>query len=74
MLELVLFLVFLWLFGKALGLTLRVTWGMAKVVALGLTCLALPVLVVAFVIAGGLSLLVPVALVAAAWCILKSCL
>lgn len=73
MLELILFLAFVWLFAKALGLTLRVTWGVAKAVALGLTCLALPVLVVVFLIAGGLALLLPLALVAVAWCILKSC-
>lgn len=73
MLELILILAFAWLFAKALGLTLRVTWGVAKAVALGLTCLALPVLVVVFLIAGGLALLLPLALVAVAWCVLKSC-
>lgn len=73
MFELLILIVFVWLFVKAVGLTFRVTWGVAKTVAVALFTLALPVLVLGLVIAGGVVLLVPLALVAAAWGILENC-
>lgn len=73
MFELLAVLLFVWLFGKVLGLTFRVTWGLAKAVAVGLFALALPVLLVGLLITGGLLLVIPVALAAAAWGILKAC-
>ena len=59
MLTLAVFFVFGWLFFKGVGLAFRVTWCAAKVVATLLFVIALP-------------LLVPLALVAAAFGILKS--
>ena len=50
--------VFAWLFVKSVGLAFHVTWGLAKFVATLLFVIALP-------------LLLPLALVAAAFCILK---
>ena len=50
--------VFAWLFVKSVGLAFHVTWGLAKFVATLLFVIDLP-------------LLVPLALVAAAFCILK---
>lgn len=73
MFELLILIAFVWLFVKAVGLTFRVTWGVAKTVAVALFTLALPVLVLGLVIAGGVVLLVPLALVAAAWGILENC-
>ena len=60
--------VFAWLFVKSVGLAFHVTWGLAKFVATLLFVIALPLLVV---FAALLPLLLPLALVAAAFCILK---
>ena len=73
MFELLVLIVFVWLFVKAIGLTFKVTWGLAKVVAVILFTLALPALIGCFLVAGGVALLVPVALVGAAFGILKAC-
>ena len=62
--------VFAWLFVKSVGLAFHVTWGLAKFVATLLFVIALPLLVFA-VIGALLPLLLPLALVAAAFCILK---
>lgn len=73
MFELFVMAAFVWLFVKGIGLAFRVTWGLAKVVAVVLFILALPTLIGCFLVAGGLVLLVPVGLVAAAWVILMTC-
>ena len=73
MFELFVMAAFVWLFVKGIGLAFRVTWGLAKVVAVVLFILALPALIGCFLVAGGLVLLVPVGLVAAAWGILMAC-
>lgn len=73
MFELLVLILFAWLFVKAAGLTFRISWGVAKTVAVGLFSLALPVLGVCLLLAGGVMLLLPLALVAAAWGILKIC-
>ena len=67
------FVLFVWLFVKAIGLAVRVTWGLAKVSAVILFTLALPALIGCFLLAGGVVLLIPVALVGAAFGILKTC-
>ena len=74
MFELLVLIAFCWLFFKAIGLAFRVTWGLAKVVAVILFVLAVPSLVGCFLVAGGVALLIPVALVGAAFGILKACL
>lgn len=73
MFELLVFVLFVWLFVKAIGLTFRVTWGLAKVIAVILFALAVPALFVCLLVIGGAAILIPVALVAAAFGILKSC-
>ena len=73
MFELLTLVIFVWLMMKALGLVFKLTWGMAKVVASILLGIALPVLIVCMVFAGGIVLLVPVALVGIAVAILKAC-
>ena len=73
MFELLILIAFAWLFIKAIGLAFKVTWGLAKVVAVILFVLALPSLIGCFLVASGIALLIPVALVGAACGILKAC-
>lgn len=54
---------FFWLFIKGLGLMLRITWSFAKVVSGILLFLALPALGLCVLLASGIALLVPLALV-----------
>ena len=74
MFELLILAVFGWLFFKSVGLAFRATWGLGKVIAVCLFVLALPGLVGAFLLTGGVLLLIPVGLVVAAWFILRDCL
>ena len=72
MIELLILVLFIWLFAKSLGLAFRVTWGLAKIVAFVLFSLALPALVGCFLIAGGILFLIPLGLVGLAFGILKA--
>lgn len=65
--------VVVWLTVKSVGLLFRLTWGVARVVAGILTAVALPTLVICVVFVGGAALIIPVALVAAAFGIAKAC-
>ena len=51
---------------KAISLTFKITWGLAKIVATILLVLAVPVFFVCLILAGGLFLLIPIGLIAAA--------
>lgn len=73
MFELLILIVFVGLFGKAIGLACKVAWGLAKVVAMILFVLALPSLIGCLLVAGGIALLIPIALVGVACGILKTC-
>lgn len=73
MLELFTVLLFIWLFVKILRLAFRIAWGTAKVTAVILTSLALPLLLGCLFCAGGLIWLLPLVLLLAAWGILKMC-
>ena len=73
MFELLTVIVFVWLLVKAVGLAFKLTWGAAKVVASILMVIALPALIVCLVFAGGIALMIPVAVIAAALGILKAC-
>lgn len=74
MLEILLIVLFCWLFFKALGLAFRVAWGTAKIIASLLFAVALPLLGVCLTFAGGLMLLIPIALIAIALALLKACI
>lgn len=74
MLELLFLFVFVWLLIKAIGLALKLTWGVAKVIASILMALALPLLVVCLVFVGGVALFVPIAVIGLAVGILRSCI
>ena len=73
MFELLTTILFVWLGCKAIGLMLKLTWGMAKIVASVLIALALPVLVFCLIFLGGIALLVPLAMIAIAAGIVKAC-
>ena len=74
MFELLTLAIFLWLFVKAIGFAFRLTWGITKIAASILIGLALPVLILCLIFAGGIVLLVPLAMIAIAAGILKACL
>jgi hypothetical protein len=74
MLEILTVAVFLWLMAKSVGFMMKLTWGLAKVVAAVLMVLALPSLIICLVFASGLALMLPILLVAIAACLLKICL
>ena len=73
MFEILVLVLFCWLFFKAIGLAFKVAWGVAKVIAVLLSVFALPLLIICFLFAGGFVLLVPVLLIAGAFGILKAC-
>lgn len=73
MFELLTVIVFVWLLVKAVGLAFKLTWGVANVVASILMAVALPVLIVCLVFVGGLALVVPIAIIALAFGLLKAC-
>ena len=73
MFELFAIILFIWLLGKAIGLAFKLTWGVAKVAASILMAIALPVLVLCLLFAGGIALIVPLAIIGIAVGILKTC-
>ena len=60
---------FFWLFVNGIGLA----WGAAKVIGTLLVALALPILILCVLFAGGVLLLVPLIMVGIAVAILKAC-
>ncbi len=74
MFEILVVIAFIGLTIKFFGLAFRITWGAAKIVASLLFALALPVLMICMIFAGGLALLLPIALVAVAIGMLRSAL
>ncbi|MBQ8238560.1 MAG: hypothetical protein IJZ39_10485 [Oscillospiraceae bacterium] len=71
MLELIITVVFIWLFFKVLGLFFRAAWGLTKFIASALLTIAAATLIGGLMFAGGLLLLIPVALVIIALGLLK---
>lgn len=65
---------FIWLLFKVIGLAFRVAWGAAKIAASVLFTLAVPLLVLCLIFAGGMLILIPIAMLGAAFGLLKSCL
>ena len=61
-----------WLFFKSLGFLFRLTWGITKLVGSILMVLALPVLGLCLLLAGGAMLIVPVAIMALAFAVLRA--
>ena len=73
MMEFLVLIAFCWLFFKAVGLAFRMAWGAAKIIASVLFALAVPMLILCLVFAGGIFLLLPLALISAAYDVLKWC-
>ena len=73
MMELLVLILFCWLFFKAVGLAFRMAWGAAKIIASLLFAIAVPLLILCLVFAGGIFLLLPLALVGIAFGLLKAC-
>ena len=73
MLDVLILIVFCWLSFKLLGLFFRMTWGAAKLIASLLFVIALPMLALGLVFAGGLLLLIPLGLVGLGVGVLKAC-
>lgn len=74
MFELITIVLFFWILGKSIGLSFRLTWGLAKIAASFLLFLAIPMLVFCLIFAGGILLLVPLAFAGMAFGILKLCI
>lgn len=74
MFELLVLILFCWLFFGAIRLVFKVAWGLAKIIAVILFVLSLPTLIGCLLYAGGIILLLPIALVTVAWGILKACI
>lgn len=72
MLDFLVVILFCWLFFKALGLAFKAAWGTAKILASILFAIAVPMLVICVAFAGGIILLVPVALMGLAFGLLKA--
>ena len=72
MLELLITVLFLWLSYKFIGLALKITWGVAKLIASLLFVVALPSLVICIIFAGGLLLIIPVLMLIGAIALLSS--
>ncbi len=73
MFEILVVVLFVWLFISAIRLAFKVAWSLAKIIAVILFVLALPALILGLLFAGGLILLVPIAMIAIACGILKVC-
>ena len=71
--ELLVIALFCWLSFKAIGLALSLTWGVAKILASLLFVIAVPVLFICLLFAGGAILLLPLALIGGAFGLLKAC-
>ena len=73
MFELLISVIFFGLLFKTIGLTLRLTWGVAKLVAGLLMVFALPILILCLLFAGGIVLFLPLILIVIAAGIVKVC-
>lgn len=73
MFELLVVILFCWFSVKAICLALSLTWGAAKVLAAILFVIAVPVLLICLLFAGGVILLLPLVLVMGVVGILKAC-
>lgn len=73
MLEILVSIATLALFFYAIKLAFKITWGVAKIIAVILFVIALPLLVVLLFVAGGAILFLPLGLVIAAIVVLLKC-
>ena len=74
MFELLVLVLFCWIFFGSIRLMFKVAWGLAQILTVILFIMALPTLIGCLLFAGGIVLLLPVILIAIAWAILKICI
>ena len=74
MFELLVLILFCWIFFGAVKLMFKIAWGLTKVLAVVLLVLALPSLIGCLLYASGIILLLPIVLIGAAWGLLKACI
>ena len=74
MFEVLVIIIFAWLLFKCIGFALKLTWGVATVIAGILVVLSLPALILCLVFLGGIFLIIPVALIVIAAVILRACI
>ena len=74
MFEFLALVLFCWIFFKALRLAFRATWGIAKVLVWLVLLIAVPVFIGCLIFAGGLVILIPLALVGLVFGLLKALL
>lgn len=72
MIELLCTALFMWLFIKAFGLMFKVAWSLTKIIAMTFFTMALPALIVCFIVAGGFLLLIPVTFLGVALALLNA--
>lgn len=73
MFEILVTILSLWLFIGCIRLAFKIAWGTTKIVASVLLALAAPILILCLIFAGGVVLLFPAMLIAAAFALLKRC-
>lgn len=73
MFEILVTILSLWLFIGCIKLAFKIAWGTTKIVASVLLALAAPILILCLIFAGGVVLLFPAMLIAAAFALLKRC-
>lgn len=74
MVELLVLILFCWIFFGAVKLMFKIAWGVAKILAVVLLVLSFPALIGCLLYAGGVLLLLPVLLIAISWGLLKACI
>ncbi len=63
----------LYFFIGAVKLAFKITWGATKIIATVLLSLAVPVLILCLIFAGGAVIIVPALLIAGAFALLRKC-
>ena len=71
MTEIIITVLAVFLLVKAVSITFRITWGLARIIATILLVLAVPLFIVCFILVGGFFLLIPVGLILGAIGIIK---
>lgn len=71
--EIAITVLFIWLFFKALKLALKITWGIAKIIAVILFVISIPTLIICLLSASGAVLLLPLTLIGTAFGLVKMC-
>lgn len=63
----------IYFFIGAVKLAFKITWGATKIIATVLLSLAIPILILCLIFAGGAVIIVPALLIAGAFALLKKC-